>query len=145
MPSKTFSNEVVTLWYRPPDVLHGSTNYTTSIDMWGVGCIFFEMASGEPLFCCMAEELQIELIDDTFGDNPNSLETLPWDISSRVTRLNLNSIDLMYKLLMVCSVFGFYLIDFIDFSLPPNSMIHRDEYLQLTQCIIRISLHFLIR
>ena len=41
---------MVTLWYRPPDVLLGSTEYSTPIDMWGVGCIFYEMASGRPLF-----------------------------------------------------------------------------------------------
>lgn len=34
VPTKTYSNEVVTLWYRPPDVLLGSTEYSTSIDMW---------------------------------------------------------------------------------------------------------------
>ena len=38
------------MWYRPPDVLLGSTEYSTPIDMWGVGCIFYEMASGRPLF-----------------------------------------------------------------------------------------------
>ncbi|WAR25236.1 CDK16-like protein, partial [Mya arenaria] len=36
--------------YRPPDVLLGSTEYGTPIDMWGVGCIFYEMACGRPLF-----------------------------------------------------------------------------------------------
>lgn len=36
VPTKTYSNEVVTLWYRPPDVLLGSTEYSTSIDMWWV-------------------------------------------------------------------------------------------------------------
>lgn len=40
VPSRTFSHDVVTLWYRPPDVLLGSTNYSSSLDMWGVGCIF---------------------------------------------------------------------------------------------------------
>lgn len=34
VPSKTFSNEVVTLWYRPPDVLLGSTEYSSSLDIW---------------------------------------------------------------------------------------------------------------
>jgi serine/threonine protein kinase len=34
VPTKTYSNEVVTLWYRPPDVLLGSTEYSTQIDMW---------------------------------------------------------------------------------------------------------------
>ena len=50
VPTKTYSSEVVTLWYRPPEVLLGSVNYDSSIDMWGVGCIFCEMTSGRPLF-----------------------------------------------------------------------------------------------
>ena len=40
----------MTLWYRPPDVLLGSTNYTTSLDIWGVGCILVEMLNGAPCF-----------------------------------------------------------------------------------------------
>lgn len=50
VPTKTLTDEVVTLWYRPPDVLLGNTEYGSSIDMWGVGCIFFEMAAGYTLF-----------------------------------------------------------------------------------------------
>ncbi|XP_071451926.1 cyclin-dependent kinase 14 isoform X1 [Hetaerina americana] len=50
VPSHTYSHEVVTLWYRPPDVLLGSTEYSTSLDMWGVGCIFVEMVTGLPTF-----------------------------------------------------------------------------------------------
>lgn len=51
IPVKCYSAEVVTLWYRPPDVLFGAKLYTTSIDMWSAGCIFAELAnSGRPLF-----------------------------------------------------------------------------------------------
>ncbi|XP_054168085.1 cyclin-dependent kinase 14-like isoform X2 [Oppia nitens] len=50
IPSHTYSHEVVTLWYRPPDVLLGSRNYSTSLDIWGVGCIFIEMVCGGPTF-----------------------------------------------------------------------------------------------
>ncbi|XP_022913440.1 cyclin-dependent kinase 5 homolog isoform X3 [Onthophagus taurus] len=50
VPSHTYSHEVVTLWYRPPDVLLGSTEYSTSLDMWGVGCIFVEMIIGTAIF-----------------------------------------------------------------------------------------------
>lgn len=39
VPVNTFSNEVVTLWYRPPDVLLGSRTYSTSIDIWSAGCM----------------------------------------------------------------------------------------------------------
>ena len=34
VPTRTYSHEVVTLWYRPPDVLMGSTEYSTPLDMW---------------------------------------------------------------------------------------------------------------
>lgn len=48
---KCYSSEVVTLWYRPPDVLFGAKLYTTSIDCWSAGCIFAELANaGRPLF-----------------------------------------------------------------------------------------------
>lgn len=51
IPVRIFSAEVVTLWYRPPEVLMGAQVYTTSIDIWSAGCIFAEMAnSGRPLF-----------------------------------------------------------------------------------------------
>ncbi|KAG0330388.1 negative regulator of the PHO system [Dissophora globulifera] len=50
IPVNTFSNEVVTLWYRAPDVLLGSKTYSTSIDIWSAGCIMAEMYLGRPLF-----------------------------------------------------------------------------------------------
>lgn len=50
IPVRSYSHEVVTLWYRAPDVLMGSRQYSTSIDLWSAGCIFAEMASGRPLF-----------------------------------------------------------------------------------------------
>ncbi|XP_032828300.2 cyclin-dependent kinase 17-like isoform X2 [Petromyzon marinus] len=67
VPTKTYSNEVVTLWYRPPDVLLGSTEYSTPIDMWGVGCIFFEMAAGRPLFPGSTVEDELLLIFRMLG------------------------------------------------------------------------------
>ncbi|KAJ3352602.1 cyclin-dependent serine/threonine protein kinase [Allomyces javanicus] len=50
IPVRHYSSEVVTLWYRAPDVLMGSRQYSTSIDIWSAGCIFAEMATGRPLF-----------------------------------------------------------------------------------------------
>lgn len=40
VPVRSFSHEVVTLWYRAPDVLLGSRKYSTPIDIWSAGCIF---------------------------------------------------------------------------------------------------------
>ncbi|KAI8807081.1 kinase-like domain-containing protein [Cladochytrium replicatum] len=50
IPVRSYSHEVVTLWYRAPDVLMGSRQYSTSIDLWSAGCILAEMATGRPLF-----------------------------------------------------------------------------------------------
>ncbi|KRZ13733.1 Cyclin-dependent kinase 5, partial [Trichinella zimbabwensis] len=51
LPVRCYSSDVVTLWYRPPDVLFGARFYDTSIDMWSAGCIFAEIAcAGQPLF-----------------------------------------------------------------------------------------------
>ncbi|KAL1935248.1 hypothetical protein VTP01DRAFT_4388 [Rhizomucor pusillus] len=50
IPVRSYSHEVVTLWYRAPDVLMGCRQYSTSIDLWSAGCIFAEMVSGRPLF-----------------------------------------------------------------------------------------------
>ncbi|TFK24462.1 Pkinase-domain-containing protein [Coprinopsis marcescibilis] len=51
IPMRTYTHEVVTLWYRAPEVLLGGRHYSTSLDMWSVGCIFAEMAmQGAPLF-----------------------------------------------------------------------------------------------
>jgi len=40
VPLKSYTHEIVTLWYRAPEVLLGSTHYSIAIDMWSVGCIF---------------------------------------------------------------------------------------------------------
>ncbi|XP_053562314.1 LOW QUALITY PROTEIN: cyclin-dependent kinase 16-like [Bombina bombina] len=67
IPTKTYSNEVVTLWYRLPDILLGSTEYSTQIDMWGVGCIFYEMVTGRPLFPGSTVEEQLHFIFRILG------------------------------------------------------------------------------
>ena len=50
LPLKTYTHEVVTLWYRAPEVLLGSKIYSTAIDIWSIGAIFFELAHKKPLF-----------------------------------------------------------------------------------------------
>mmetsp|Transcript_11375 Transcript_11375/g.34296 ORF Transcript_11375/g.34296 Transcript_11375/m.34296 type:complete len:264 (+) Transcript_11375:94-885(+) len=50
IPVRSYTHEVVTLWYRAPDVLMGSRTYSTPVDIWSVGCIFAEMATSKPLF-----------------------------------------------------------------------------------------------
>ncbi|KAJ1452572.1 cyclin-dependent kinase 2-like protein [Pelagophyceae sp. CCMP2097] len=49
-PSRAYTHEVITLWYRAPEILLGAESYSTPVDLWSVGCIFAEMASLRPLF-----------------------------------------------------------------------------------------------
>ena len=46
IPVRSYTHEVVTLWYRAPDVLMGSRKYSTPVDIWSIGCIFAEMVNG---------------------------------------------------------------------------------------------------
>jgi len=49
-PVRNFTHEVVTLWYRAPEILLGTEFYCTGVDMWSLGCIFAEMITIKPLF-----------------------------------------------------------------------------------------------
>ena len=70
IPVKNYTHEVVTLWYRPPDVLLGNKTYGTTVDMWSIGCIFAEMVSGKPLFTGNSESDQLKKIFEIKG-TPN--------------------------------------------------------------------------
>lgn len=50
IPLRAYTHEVVTLWYRAPEILMGSRHYSTAVDMWSIGCIFAEMVLKKPLF-----------------------------------------------------------------------------------------------
>ncbi|XP_054312824.1 cyclin-dependent kinase 3 isoform X1 [Pongo pygmaeus] len=50
VPLRTYTHEVVTLWYRAPEILLGSKFYTTAVDIWSIGCIFAEMVTRKALF-----------------------------------------------------------------------------------------------
>lgn len=50
VPLRAYTHEVVTLWYRSPEILLGGRQYSTGVDMWSVGCIFAEMCTRKPLF-----------------------------------------------------------------------------------------------
>jgi len=50
LPVPQYTHEVVTVWYRPLEILLGSKLYSLPVDLWGVGCIIAEMATGAALF-----------------------------------------------------------------------------------------------
>lgn len=50
IPVRMYTHEIVTLWYRAPEVLLGTQRYSCPVDIWSIGCIFAEMATRKPLF-----------------------------------------------------------------------------------------------
>jgi len=67
---KRLTNKVITLWYRPPELLLGCIEYTTKIDMWSVGCIVAEMFRRSAFLKGRNETHQLELIFKVCG-TPN--------------------------------------------------------------------------
>jgi len=70
IPIKTLTHEILTLWYRAPEILLGQKEYSTPVDMWSIGLIFYEMAHRKPLFAGDCEIDQIFKIFQMFG-TPN--------------------------------------------------------------------------
>jgi len=75
IPIRVYTHEVVTLWYRAPEVLLGAPRYSCAIDIWSIGCIFSEMATRRPLFHGDSEIDQLFKIFRILG-TPNE-ETWP--------------------------------------------------------------------
>ncbi|XAR49333.1 Cyclin-dependent kinase [Bertholletia excelsa] len=60
--SQPLTSRVVTLWYRPPELLLGATNYGTSVDLWSAGCILAELYAGRPIMRGRTEVEQLHKI-----------------------------------------------------------------------------------
>ncbi|PXF50019.1 Cyclin-dependent kinase 11B [Gracilariopsis chorda] len=66
-PLSKYTQGVVTLWYRAPELLMGSTLYSTAVDMWAIGCIFAELVLMRPLLQGKGELDQLAKIASMFG------------------------------------------------------------------------------
>eukprot|EP00761_Pharyngomonas_kirbyi_P009007 gb/GECH01009022.1/.p1 GENE.gb/GECH01009022.1/~~gb/GECH01009022.1/.p1 ORF type:complete len:476 (+),score=102.37 gb/GECH01009022.1/:1-1428(+) len=66
-PCRPYSDNVVTLWYRPPELLLGETQYSTNVDVWGVGCIFGELVRKKVLFTGKTQTQQLDQIFRVLG------------------------------------------------------------------------------
>lgn len=115
IPVRSYTHEVVTLWYRAPDILMASRKYSTPVDIWSVGCIFAEMSNGRPLFSGTSEADQLDKIFRLLGTVKEypGLDELPEyskdlmpqyppprnGIGSLVPTLNKEGVDLLSQML----------------------------------------------
>jgi len=114
IPVRSYTHEVVTLWYRSPDVLMGSRKYSTPVDIWSVGCIFAEMVNGRPLFPGNGDQDQVLRIFKLLGTTNERVwpavaelpdwktnfplfEAQPW--SNIVPTLDANGVNLLSMML----------------------------------------------
>ena len=64
---KRYTNKVITLWYRSPELLLGANEYGPEVDIWSVGCLLVELLTKKPLFPGKDETEQIDLIFRVLG------------------------------------------------------------------------------
>lgn len=115
VPIRTFTHEVVTLWYRPPEILLGCKYYSTEVDVWSLGAIFSEMATHKVIFKGDSEIDQLfqifrvlgtpdEEIWPGVGKLPDYKSTFPKWLPQRLVnsnpQLNDDGIDLLTKMLI---------------------------------------------
>lgn len=68
---RQYTGLVVTRWYRPPEILLGERQYTTAVDLWGVGCVFGELFTKKPILNGKSDNHQCQMIFQLIGP-PNS-------------------------------------------------------------------------
>ncbi|CAH1793914.1 unnamed protein product [Owenia fusiformis] len=115
IPVRVYTHEVVTLWYRAPEVLLGSPRYSCPVDVWSIGCIFAEMVTKRPLFHGDSEIDQLFRIfrimktptEETWPgvtSLPDYKPTFPnWkknELQTAVKQLNETGLDLLQKMLI---------------------------------------------
>ena len=113
VPVRTFTHEVVTLWYRAPEILLGCKYYSTEVDIWSIGGIFYEMATHRVLFRGDSEIDQLFKIFRVLGtpdENvwpgvsqlPDYKPTFPHWSRDKFAHFHLNNeaVDLLIRLLI---------------------------------------------
>ena len=114
VPVKSYTHEIVTLWYRAPEVLLGGSHYSTPVDIWSVGCIFAELARKQPLFPGDSELQQLLHIFKLLGTPGEDVwpgvtrlrdwhefpQWKPQDLHKVIPQLDDHGIDLLQKMLV---------------------------------------------
>ena len=114
-PIRPLTHEVVTLWYRPPEILLGSQTYAPPVDVWAIGAIFVEMVTKRPLFPGDSEIDQLFKIFRQLGTPgedvwPGVTQLQDWnpafpqwprlEIKKMASSLGPDGLDLLEKLLL---------------------------------------------
>lgn len=96
IPLRHYTTQIVTLWYRPPELLLGYEYYDSSVDVWSLACIIAEMDMMMPLFMGDSEIDQLYKIYNILGTPTNEhwggIESLP-NYNKEMTKFKKKSFD----------------------------------------------------
>ena len=67
IPIRPYTKEVLTLWYRAPEMMLGINNYAIGLDIWSIGCIFVELYLGKPFVMGDSEIDQLFKLFQIYG------------------------------------------------------------------------------
>lgn len=74
LDKRVYTVNVVTLWYRAPELLFGDTGYSTAVDLWSAGCVMAEFWTRVPIMQGNSERQQLTMISDMCG----TISTAVW-------------------------------------------------------------------
>jgi cyclin-dependent kinase 7 len=66
-PYRPMTHQVITRWYRPPELLYGAKFYSGAVDVWSMGTVFAELILRVPFLAGNTDLHQLELICSTIG------------------------------------------------------------------------------
>lgn len=113
LPAKRLTREVITLWYRAPEILLGARSYDASVDIWSAGLIIGEMLKGTPLAAGDSEIDQLFKIFQIFGTPGDDIwpgvtslphfqpifpKFPPRELSHHIPRAPVKAVDLLHNL-----------------------------------------------
>lgn len=141
---------IATRWYRAPEVILSWKKYTTSIDVWSVGCILAELLTRKPLLPATSEEEQIQLITELIGNpdedlveqitlakNKEFIQSLPKRKPKDLTKLfkgaSPEAIDLLSKFLIFDPQKRITIQEALEH--PYMAGLHEDEDEPTTECV----------
>ena len=93
LPVYGLSADVVTIWYRAPELLKGNKKYSTKIDIWSVGCVVSEMLSGNPLFPYSTEDEILSKINEVIVENNGK------KLKTEIGSCDKGMLDLLFQML----------------------------------------------
>lgn len=119
VPLHTYTHEVVTLWYRAPEILLGENHYTPAVDVWSAGCVFAELVRGKVFLRGDSEIGQIYEIFKVFGFPKDTEDSWPGvtrlkyfqpemphfeakPLESLFDTLSADGLDLLKKMMVYC-------------------------------------------